>query len=255
MGTRLAPLYIFPETEFGPDVQDTSDSMNLFIQGHIESSGSMNLFMHGHTDITGNMPLYITSQASASGNFTLYLKTDTLHSGNSNVSLFTWASSTGVGVTGILDSMTLMVQSDKLPDDITLFIKGPDSAETNDETTLYISGHHLSTTACLNLFMQNVAATGDMSLFIKGKRITSGSTPQTPSDGWIPATGSITLFINRPDESASMKLFIKAIDGESSGTLNMYIGGANIPTGTLNLVMPSTVDVFSENVNLYTHGF
>ena len=101
----------------------------------------------------------------------------------------------------------------------------------------------------LNMYIQNnnLGKDNSINLFVGG----DGS-----SFGFKPFNGSMPLFMERDFEYFARHLNL-TIRGQADITNNktLIITGANLFNSNLNMVMPIISNVFSDGVDLYTHGF
>jgi hypothetical protein len=120
---------------------------------------------------------------------------------------------------------------------IPLYIKG-DNGLASGNIPLYISGPITSgvSTGSIPLFINCNWPNRRIPLYIRG----SGLTPNSP-DGAISANNSIPLYLHSPGADIRLPLYLKTIEGTSSGTITMYT------TGVLG--------VTSSGIPLYMYGY
>lgn len=117
---------------------------------------------------------------------------------------------------------------------------------------LFIEGGFISSNDSLNLFLQNDGVSNDLDLFIQG------STPWGTStcSGCIPSYDTLHLFIGQNNlVNDNVKLFLKVVDGNPSGSVDLFMKGIVNPTGGLNLVIPNIIASKNKNIKLFISGF
>ena len=186
--------------------------------------------------------------ANASGFLSLFL-----HGGESTYSsgalaLFTHGNS---GVASQFGGLDLFINGAAVTGCLPLFIH----ADYNPSgiLPLYISGSNSVVANSLQLFIQQDSAYSGLPLFIQGLQLTQGFHLRYPSDGFIPLTGALPLYIERP-EANMLPLYI-AGHLSSSGSLNLYLESNPTVTSGLQLFAAGGIDSLSNSLKLYSHGF
>lgn len=116
----------------------------------------------------------------------------------------------------------------------TLFIPTQTEIVVSKGRTLWINGNYASSNITAPLFVQNDASTGTMSLYI--------GTP----DGWnnsVPTGRGAPLFINRPDESVAMSLFLKAFDTGANTFASLHTISFLTSSKSMTLAMPNITSI------------
>jgi hypothetical protein len=166
------------------------------------------------------------------------------------------------GTSGIYNTTTLFIaDSGVIGEDPgfgnfrTLFIRAPSTADATLQRPLFLkSALFQPSTKTTNLYLQNDASMESLDLFVRG-----ASQENTPPGEEIPGSTPINkgapLFINRPNESRVIPLFMKAPAAESNSFTELVMSGHLVTPSSVPLVMPNTVGSFTGVPPLYTHGF
>lgn len=260
-------------TLFTEGHEPTNNSTTLFIENVENSSGNMTLFVDGlgfgssvftlHTvafvNDSGNFTLFEEGHYPHSGEHTLFIKGHEVHTGSmplftftpsgvpktASTDLFIWS----MADSGVAQTMPLYMNSLIDPNySMNLFISGPNANDNTINMNLFICNDTTITDA-ITLFMQNeyTLDSGVVPLYIS----TASGT-----DGAIPFSGTMPLFINREIESIShvFPLYAQTSEPSTSG-ITLYINSTG--SGDFNnlTLFTQANDLQNSNVRLYTHGF
>jgi len=133
------------------------------------------------------------------------------------------------------------------PSAIAMFVQGYQTS--NKLAYLYINGMGSGLYSSLNLFLNPgwTAYGSETTLYIRNDGIYEYA---------IPIGSPAHLFIGAQNAPyASIPLYLKAIDGSSSGLMDIYTYGSQLISSGLNLVLPSSTHTYNNNINLYMFGY
>jgi hypothetical protein len=215
-----------------------TSNMDLHIHGHYDLNSYLNLSVTGATIVTDTATLYVDSVGEYASGKLLYIEG---HKNELNSYITLHIPGGTAGMFSANGAMTLYMTPPKAERAVSLFVKNTEPyAPYAANKTLYIEGYAAQANASMDLYMQlNEDTSGSMTLYVK-----------TPGmwAGYVPAGDSITLFINRPDESIAMNLFLKAPDNLVNSYAPLHITSYVENTGTMTLCVPN---VASEPLNTY----
>lgn len=234
-------------------LEDTSTTLNT--KGHIASTDSISLYLHGGP--SGHMTLVSRGHVSVNTYATAYMAPP-IASLNDNTTLFTNAigkiNRTGVlyiegaenrvntyapayifggtdGWFGSHGSIPLHMSPPLAELARTLFIKNTDPfVEYSKSGYLFIKGAYSTATSSIPLYVKNDMATGALTLYIR----TPGG-----AKNYVPFGREATLFINRPDESRAIPLFLKVFDTGANSFISLHTRSVEETLGSMTLAIPN----------------
>ena len=244
-----------------------SGSIPAFIQGGgVDTrSATMTLYQKVVENITDSRTLYLLSEPVPTGVMPLYM-----NGVASGAALFS----------GIInDNMKLFIRGSKgvsLNDSRYLYTTGPASDTVASTISAYTCGENITNNS-MNLFLINQEASGSMNLFMRGywstfanNSIQGGGSSTSASlfdsrtkvtntktrAGSFPAYGEALLYLeNNKWATGTMNTFTQGC-GEINTTQTLYMSGANITTGAMNLVMPEVTQyVFNTMSMVMGYGY
>lgn len=216
---------------------------DLFIQGCEDVSSGTTLFIEG--SCSKILDLFLANYAEEyNTSTTLFTFSDPIPSSINSVNLFI-NSTTNSGIIGNVDMTIVNSGYSQL---IPLFLLTESDDENSDAIPLFLMNNTIIDTA-LNLFLNNTGSSlfNSQRLYIRGNGLTPGA--------FVHNSGH-TLTIGGGNESwyNSVQLSIAGPTGSESGAPLMIQGGTFV-SSALNLVIPSSVGEFTDNLSLYSHGF
>lgn len=215
-----------------------NSNMDLHIHGHYDLNSYLNLSVTGAVIVTDTATLYVDSVGEYAGGKLLYIE-GYKNELNSYITLHIPGGTAGMFSAN--GAMTLYMTPPKAERAVSLFVKNTDPyAPYSTSKTLYIDGYAAVANASMDLYMQlEETSSGSMTLYVK-----------TPGmwAGYVPESDSITLFINRPNESIAMNLFLKAPDNLVNTYAPLHTVSYIEDTGAMTLCVPN---VASEPLNTY----
>ena len=177
--------------------------------------------------VIGTMFMFIDADTTPiSNNIDLYLNSTTNNSINSGIDLYT------SGQLGTYNSS------------LNLTIFNNSLAPLNTSMALYLSGMGNPIGKSLDLILNNVMIDNSLNMFIQGDGL---------NDSLYPANGALNLFISR-NEAISLDLFLANSSGVNN-SMNLYVAGGTVSTGTQDLLIPYTKDTLNTNIPLYVNGY
>jgi hypothetical protein len=257
----------------------TSDTRVLYTEGHLPLSSGLDLYLSNNV-LGSSIPLYTHGSTPGSGSIDLYTYASMPFSGSPpddlNLYIYGITSNTetlnlylngGIGIptsgtqnlyvwgtihSGIFKTLELNLNVDSIPNEYILPLHiGGDGYLGNPSGTLPLHIFNDYTYfSSVDLFLCNLytGSSGFLPLYI---------TTPSGTDGAVPVSGTMILYISRNSESLS-SMVPMYIDGPAltSGTLDLYIlCGYSGATGTMDLTMSSTSEQKVNYITLYTHGF
>lgn len=229
-----------------------SDVITLYAQGGYGLTLDADSPLHtvGHDDLNSYATLQVTGMIEANGGITLF--TDSIGVYNRIGYLFVEGHLFDLnsyaplhilgGTPGTYgsDSTLPLILDAAFQRGMPLFIQNDESnVPISEGRFLYIAGTSYLYNGSVDLYLQNDAIDGSVTLLIVGE----GTTP-----GYLPAERGIPLFINRPDESTFLNLFCKALDDWTNSYITLHVRSAIEETGAITLAIPN---VAAEGVNTY----
>lgn len=202
----------------------------------------------GGTYRSGSVDLFVPSHDTSSGILNLFLHAGTFTQTSNAFNLFTHASTSGIS--GVFSAFDAYVHNGSDHSALDLFLLGASSDVKTKVLDLYTYGAAYTAGASLDLYVGTTGSTSSLNLFVEGLRLSIGYDPFHPSDGFIPYTGSLDLYIQR-NENAFLNLFL--MNSIDTGVLNLYTIGAIVVTSGLDLYTLGLAPI-NKSLNLYSHG-
>lgn len=169
----------------------------------------------------------------------------------------------GIGKTNSIALLYILGSIDTVNTHASLFVQ-VDNVAYNDGMTLYLPNTEteivVSNTATLWIKGGTLPSTASITLVVVMEEATSSSFPlyiRTPVGftGAVPYEDTITLFINRPNESVATTLFLKAFDTGSNSYVPLYIASFIDTVGFTTLALPYVTSIrINSYVSLATFG-
>lgn len=237
--------------------------MTLFLDGRQISSGTNDLYIYGHDNESGIASMFLkvidfvpddSGAAMPDTAMNLYLRGPIAHESSGDIPLFMWSTTNP----SIYKSALLYLEgaegSGQYNNNINFIVKNElsESYTSSINTFLKAIGNsdgsitHVDNIPLI-VYNNTELSSGTMSLFMNGP---SGT------DGAIPFSGSMNLFMNRQNESLShnIQIYIPT-PTQTTEDLNMYLDGQPRPTGIIPMYMFAGNSGIDDLVKLYTHGF
>lgn len=229
-----------------------TNTTTLHIRGAkaTDSFGVPNLFIHGSDTDSGNMTLY-TAGGIHSDNIPLFVKVNR-NAPNQTAKLYTTGfTPINPGAEQAVKELNLYIngESGQQTENITLYMPVSSRGTDSGTRTLYIKADDGTKKKYLKLFLQNDSDTLTAPLYMDG---TNQRADGTFVDGY---GNGITLFINRPNESTWMPMFIKTSEGAPNSYTELYTFGAYIESSSVPLAMPNCYADETGVLKLHTYGF
>lgn len=249
-----------------------TEGLNLYVEGRPKRPNSLDLFLQAlltnsiplitNSKVEEYMPLYTNSLIE--GNRTLFVKSSpqefmplyvasqVIPSQQQYLTLaIRGISNIGdVDPTEFWNGVNLFIVS-SFGDQMPLYIPVDDIALKNGNMPLFTKNfiQKYGSSKYLNMYLKNniLGKSKSLDLLIKG----DGS-----SFGFKPFDGSMSMFIERDVEyfARHLNLFIHGKTTINNNS-TLIIKGANLINSNVNMVMPIIANIFSDGVDLYTHGF
>lgn len=217
----------------------TNDNMTLYAQGGygLDVNSYATMQMTGHIKSSASATLYLDSVGLT--NRLIFLS---VTGADNEVNSYAPLIITGgtAGSISVHDAITLYMPTPLASAGRPLFIKNTETSLLQTKTEyLFIEGSLDTARGSIPLYLLNDALTASMTLFIR-----------TPSGkkNYIPFSRGIPLFINRPDESIAIPLFLKAVDNVANSYTTLYTRSAIESTDSITLAMPN---IQSIEINTY----
>jgi hypothetical protein len=233
-----------------------TDAMSLYAAGGLSINSSATLSTHGHASVNTYASLHVTGATGTNDNAELFV--DGLGVTN------------GVGLLYIVGSLNLVntfaplhlqVDNGAHNDANTLYLLNTQTeVATTQSKTLYIKGSMWPSNASAPLFLMNEWIETSATLFIRAPGVLKNA---------VPFGRGAPLFINRPDESIAMTLFIKAFDTGANTFATLHTISTIADTDNITLVIPNVTSipinsyttlatkgliVTTDSMDLFTHG-
>lgn len=252
---------------------NSSGRLDLYTAGHIAQDSGLTLYTYGTYIYNSSLPLYTLGYSTYSSGLDLYTNGHEVSSGY--IPLFINGISLASG------HMPLFIKNEPISNsgDFPLFIYG----SSGDPVVfggrpLYLEGNdNLSTYSTMPLFTKgplsgvkyeslplfldsNTRVASSVDLFLKNAYVESGRQLRLfiqgdgTLDGGLPYTGTMPLYIERIEGSErGLSMFLQANDGVNSG-LPLYLAGGTYASSGLDLYTTS-YDRPSGLLKLYTCGY
>jgi hypothetical protein len=104
----------------------------------------------------------------------------------------------------------------------------------------------------MTLFLKNPGSDSGLPLVVWGEGFGVGP---DETEGGIPVYNSIYLFIRAAGAEKNVPLYMNTPTGTVDNTMNLTLGGLQVPLGSIPLVMADTIDFNIDTMKLYSHGF
>jgi subtilisin-like proprotein convertase family protein len=217
----------------------------LYIKGQKQISTKANLFIKAWTNISGTRPLYIYGIHNKSSALNMYMNGGIpfAYSGILPLNIY----GLPVGRSGLYATRPLYIFGSGRTATLNLFLAGEISAKKVNNMNLYTGGGAYSAYKSTTMFVQNNLSglTANKTLFIQGSGTGAGAHMQE---------GVMNLYLHKNWIGNSVPLTIVA-PTTSSNSVSLYVRGAQVQTGSVNLSIPKTVGQPSKTAPLFTHGF
>lgn len=229
--------------------QSATASTTLFLNVMTPDSGLIPLYMIGHSTASGISTLYTIGKIPETAEITLYSNGGNLIDVSGLTTLYSKGSTVGeiFGTTKLyLDAVNAIRRDSELP----LFIDGG-VGSTGISLNLYLESHYDSTSAQSTLYIAGPTLVQDSgtALYIAGNGIT---------DGTIPLTGAMPLFISRGNEdstSETVRFYVAGPMPASGSPVSVFIFGAYTAPSSITLFSEGAVERLTGTQKLYTSGF
>ncbi len=244
-----------------------NSSTNLFISNFTTASGNQLIYIKGQGTIplSGNTTLFICQKSDVtnfSGNTNLYTfagdsfvntQMDIFISGKTNEdvnnSFNMFINSAVLGGSGLFNRANLYISADNLNTYVPLYLKNGSTSDSDTASMNLFIGSASSSTNSTPLYISNIGRPleSGINLYTSGAGV---------NEGFYTSQASMNLFIGHSTEGMynNMNMYVKAPDGQTSGT-TLYINGGTYITNSTNLVVPSPVGLVNRGNNLYINGF
>ncbi len=235
-----------------------ANAITLFTNGHLtESNTDTELFTHGHIEVNTFTTLHTVGAETLDGDCSsvsiggtsITIGSTEITSGCDSTSLSLFMD--GLGITNGIGPLYIEGHRNEVNSYISLFVAVDNVASNesntlylkntqtelliNNTNTLYINGNYDSSSDNITLYVMNEGITDSIPLFIKTPPGFTNATPIGSSN---------TLFINRPDESIAIPLFLKAFDTGSNAFIPLHTRSAiTVNTPDLDLSMPNVTSI------------
>lgn len=217
------------------------DDIPLYVRGLDSGEFDLDLYVGGHITEDEDTTLYIRGFDVASGELSLYIGGNGESIGE-HIPLYTQA-----GVPSGVTTIPLYINAEAFSEELPLYIAGPDSEVVTTNMPLFIRRAYEWIDDSIPLFVENTLTWSGIPMFM-----------QAPSgtDGAIPRSGELFLYIARSEES-----LIGDIPLYTSGPepvyeeMEMFVEGGPSLHSQITLVMPDIVGPVSGDTPLYIHGF
>lgn len=181
-------------------------------------------------ELSGILPLFCQGELPSYVNSSLYL-----------------AATCATSSSGVFASLPLFVPDssgyNSLNTSLYLWISGS-PVPVSGTLSLYAEGASRHWMGSLDLFAANSGVTTSLNLYASGQ----GTTP-----GALPYSGVLPLFLQRAD-AFSLNLFCQGPAYSASGSLNLYANANALVSGSLNLVVPSSMGIELTSIHLSAGG-
>lgn len=245
------------------------DSINststLIVTGHQSSNNNVSLYTYGYADLNLTSTLIINGSISDNANITTYIdgigtfEDDTVNARilyingwaealNSTINLFTFSSATA-GASLANNNITLyMPESPAFSDTMYLFLKNIQTnvpLNVNMPLVMNAADYLGSLNNSLSLFLYHDKTYDTLPIYIEGTGFW---------EGYVTDNQSMTLFINRPNESWKLPLFCKALDDTVNSTMTLYTENSVSSNSNIPLVIPEPLSSANLTSTLYIGG-
>lgn len=211
--------------------------ITLMTKGHYDVNSYTTLAVSGMIEVTDDTTLYIDSVGLINKIGYLFIE-GYVNAVNTYAPLYIFGGTDGTY--GKWGSIPLYMPTPSYEQGMPLFIKNTQSnVPMSLGRFLFIEGRMWPTGDNMTLFLENDAIDGEMTLYIR--------TPWGKKN-YIPYYRGITLFINRPDESWYIPLFMKALDDGINSYITLHTRSAVAENDNITLAMPN---VASQPLNSY----
>jgi hypothetical protein len=216
-----------------------NSNATLFEAGHYAVNKYATLFVSGMIEVNDNMTLY-TDSIGVMNKIAYLIINGHVNAVNKYASLYVFGGT--AGYYSDWGSIPLYMPTPSYERGMPLFIKNTQpNVPMNASRFLFIGGRFWTLSDALTLFLENGAIDAEMTLYLKVDRGGGGTTA-------IPTSRGMPLFINRPDESTWMPLFLKAADNIVNSYATLHIRSAIEVNNNITLAIPN---VTSQPLNSY----
>jgi hypothetical protein len=233
--------------------------MSLYTLSGLSNANNITLFALGRDNISSSATLVVTGKLSDNSAIPLYISGPVLNANATSMNLYTAGpmpfsinSALTLAVYGgssnitMFKGMPLFLEAkfgNLLNASMNLYAIGSPEVILNTSMNLYIAGesYGIANSVPLYLYNQLTGADNTLALFI----IASGGND---------VTSAMNLFLRR-DPNEAITLFLKGPAEPVLNSVPLYTYGASLILGNTTLVIPSTIGIENEGVELYTHGF
>ncbi len=240
-------------------------SLTVFNTNPIGNDPELNIQFGSETNPSGLNGLDLSAfdiQVESTGSIlkvgatmSMFISVKELSSSSGNI-LGLYTKGTPVGTGNLFEETTLFIDGGNTPSGLmNLHVGGwADPEQTTatmpmfigDPTNSAFSGWEYKLTT---LFIENntLSDSSGITMFIEGP---------VGNSGWIPNSGSMSLFINRQFESTAhrMPLYIGG-PLQTNDNTPLYISGSNVPPSSISLFIQADAQPNNSTIELYSHGF
>jgi hypothetical protein len=233
-----------------------TDAMSLYAAGGLSINSDATLSVHGHASVNTYASLHVTGATEINDNADLFV--DGLGATNGVGLLYIVGS---VNAVNTFAPLHLQVDNGSYNDANTLYLLNTQTeVAVTQGKTLYLEGSMWPSNASAPLFLMNEWIETSATLFVRAPGVLKNA---------VPFGRGAPLFINRPDESIAMTLFMKAVDTTTNTFATLHTISTVADTDSITLAIPNVASVpinsyatlateglvvTIDSIDLFTHG-
>ena len=248
-----------PLTLFAGPSGGLSKSLNLILgSGNADNrfASSIPLYLHSLPSSTGMISLTIFGGIE-NKSLPIYIHVDDYKPYNANIPLYI-PYVTSAGITGMFNNLNVVLSGNVVQPAnnlVPIFLLGRLKEGVSGQLDVYIHSPISTIHQSIPIFTNNLFASGQITLYQKGRRFDGYEGDTTISDGAIPIKNNINIFVNKKEGIAVLPLFCKTVLGSGEAWLNLSTLGTYNSVSGINVVLPQVKKIIQNNIGIHERGF